>query len=234
MLWLAGFVLLATLGSSSQVTAPIVEIKPPDLDMILQRLEDTPHQDPAQSQPYKVTREYKLFRGYGQQPTSEVTAEIDFIPPGTMTYKIIKARGNSLGERIVRELLSRETDSVGRKHDTEISRANYDFVFLRRQNFGIVPEYVFAIFPKRKEKYLLRGQVWVDAASFRIRRVEGVPAKIPSFWLKDIHLTLQFAEEGGMWLPVTFDGIATIRLFGEYTLTGLNTRSSETLSDPPK
>jgi len=230
MLWLAGLIFLATPSASSQVTAPTAEIKPPDMDMILQRMEDTPHQDPAQSQPYKVTREYKLFRTYGQKPTSEVTAEIDFIPPGMMTYKIIEAKGNSLGEKIVRELLSRETDSVGRKHDTEISRVNYDFVFLRRQNFGIAPEYVLAIFPKRKEKYLLRGQIWVDATSFRIRRIEGVPAKSPSFFLKDIHITMQFAEEGGMWLPVAVDGIAVVRLFGEYTLTGLNTISSEAVS----
>ena len=80
----------------------------------------------------------------------------------------------------------------------------------------------------------MRGQIWVDESSFRIRQIEGVPAKSPSFWLKNLHITLQFAELGGMWVPVTFDGIATIRLFGEYTLAGLNTRSSESSSTVPK
>jgi len=234
MLWLSGLVLLATLASSSQITLSTAEIKPSDLDMILQRLEDIQHQDPAQSQPYEVTREYKMFRGYDKQPTSEVTAEINFVPPSMKTYKIIQAKGNSLGERMVRELLDGETESARKEHGTEVSRANYDFVFLRQQNFGVVPEYVFAIFPKRKDKFLLRGQIWVDASSFRIRQIEGVPAKSPSFWLKNLHITLQFAELGGMWVPVTFDGIATIRLFGQYTLAGLNTRSSESSSVVPK
>jgi len=157
-------------------------------------------------------------------------AEIDFVPPDKQTFKIVQARGNPWGERMVRELLERETESAMNVHRTEISRENYDFIFLRRQNFGVDPEYVFAIFPKREEKYLLRGQIWVDASSFRIRRIEGVPAKSPSFMLKNLHITLQFAELGGMWVPVTFDGIATVRLFGEYTLAGLDTLPSESLA----
>jgi hypothetical protein len=93
---------------------------------------------------------------------------------------------------------------------------------------------VLGIFPKRKEKHLLRGQIWVDASTFRIRRIEGVPARSPSFWLKDIRISLQFAELGGMWVPVTFDSIATVRFLGQYTLAGLTIRSSESTSTAPK
>jgi hypothetical protein len=67
-LFLPGFVLLGTLASSSQVTSPTDEIKSPDLNLILQRLEDTQHQEPAQARPYEVTREYKVLRGYNTQP----------------------------------------------------------------------------------------------------------------------------------------------------------------------
>jgi len=97
-----------------------------------------------------------------------------------------------------------------------------------------LPEYVLGIFPKRKDKYLLLGQIWVDATTFRIRRIEGVPAKSPSFWLKNIHITLQFAQLGGMWVPITFDAIATVRFLGQFTLAGLNIRSSESISTAPK
>ena len=88
-LWLAGFALLPTLASSSQVTSSTAEIKSPDLNLILQRLEDIQHQEPAQSRPYEVIREYKVLRGYNTQPTSEVMAQINFVPPDTKTYKII-------------------------------------------------------------------------------------------------------------------------------------------------
>jgi hypothetical protein len=151
-------VFLATVASSSQVPSPAAETKSPDLNLIMQHLEDVQHQDPAQSRPYEVTREYKVFRGYDKQ-------------------------------RIV---------------------------------------------PKRKDKYLLRGQIWVDASTFHIRRIEGVPAKSPSFWIKDIHITLQYAELKGMWVPVSFDAIATVRLLGQYTLAGLNVRATIPLFTEPK
>ena len=97
--------------------------------------------------------------------------------------------------------------------------------FLGKRISGIVPEYVLRIVPKRKDKYLLRGQIWVDANTFHIRRIEGIPAKSPSFWIKDIHITLQYAELGGMRVPVSFDAIATVRLLGQFTLAGHNIRT---------
>jgi len=232
-LWLPVFVFLATLTLLPQVPSSSTEIKPPDLDLILQRLEDVQHQNSAQSRPYEVTREYKVFRGDDKQPTSEVMAQINFVPPDIKTYKIIQARGNSRGEKMVRELLDRETESAKSGLSSEISRTNYDFFFVRRENFGDIPEYVLWIVPKRKDKKLLRGEIWVDASTFRIRRIEGVPAKSPSFWLKNIHITLQFAQLGGMWVPVTFDAVATVRLFGQYTLAGITIRSSESPSAAP-
>jgi len=232
-LWLLSIVFLATLAASSQAS-PVAEIKFPDLDLVLQRVEEVQHQDPAQSRPYEVTREYKVFRGYDKQPTSEVIAQIKFVPPDTKAYEITQVRGNSRGEKIVRELLDRETESAKKRRGSEITRMNYDFVFLREEDFGVAPEYVLRIVPKRKDKYLLRGQIWVDASTFHIRRIEGVPAKSPSFWIKDIHITLQYAELNGMWIPVSFDAIATVRLLGQFTLAGLNTRATDPLSGEPR
>ena len=121
-LWLSGFALIATLASSSQVTSSTAEIKSPDLNLILQRLEDIQHQDPTQSRPYEVIREYKVLRGDNTQPTSEVRAQINFVPPDTKTYKIVQAKGDSRGERMVRELLDRETDSAKKVHSDEVTK----------------------------------------------------------------------------------------------------------------
>src|ERR1700730_3730591 len=175
------FVFLVALALSSQMPASTPEIKFPDLSLIVQRLEDVQHQNSARSRPYEVTREYKVFRGDDKQPTSEVMTQIDFVPPDMKTYKITQARGNSRGEKMVREILDRETESAKKGPGSEISRANYDFLFVGQENFGVVPEYVLGIVPKRKDKYLLRGQIWVNASSFRIRRIEGVPAKSHPF-----------------------------------------------------
>src|SRR5690242_4578807 len=216
VLLMANAVLLA------QTQTPVIDPTAPDLDAILQSIERTQQENPAQSRPYEVTRKYKVFRANDKQPISEVTTQIRFTPPDTKTYKITQASGSPRGEKIVRAILDQETAAARKSDDNQVSRKNYDFAFLRRENFGVVPEYVLLIVPKRKAKTLLLGQIWVDATTFRIRRIEGVPAKNPSIWIKNIHITMQFAELNGAWIPISFDAIASVRLVGQYTLTGLN------------
>ena len=225
---------MATAVSSSQLPSSTAGTGSPDLGTILQRMEDVEQANPAHSQPYEVTREYKVFRGSDTQPSSEVMAQINFVPPDQKTYKITQSRGNSRGEKIVRDLLDQEIEAAKKTNRSEISRSNYDFVFLRQENFGVIPEYVLAIVPKRKDKYLLRGQIWVDPNTFRIRRIEGLPAKSPSFWIKNIHVTLEFAKLGDMWIPISFDAIGSVRLLGEFTFTGLNIREPEPIAATPK
>ncbi|MGI9071156.1 MAG: hypothetical protein ACR2JB_07515 [Bryobacteraceae bacterium] len=152
--------------------------------MLLQSLERVEQQNAACSRPYEVTRRYKAFQADDKRPTAEVTARIRFTPPHGKTFTIVQGRGNARGEKIVRDILEQETEPATAGHNRDISRVNYDFVFLRQENFGLIPEYVFRIVPKRKEKGLILGQIWVDEKMFRIRRIEGVPVKSPRCGLR--------------------------------------------------
>src|SRR4051794_24648057 len=87
--------------SQSQSTGGEARTASPDLNLILQSLERVEQQNPARSRPYEITRHYKAFRADDRQPTSEVTAQIRFIPPDRKTFKILQASGNSRGEKIV-------------------------------------------------------------------------------------------------------------------------------------
>jgi hypothetical protein len=215
--------LLVTIVSFSHSQTPTAEAKitSPDLNLVLESMERVEQHNPARSRPYEVMRQYKAFRGDDKQPTSEITAQMSFTPPSRTTFKIIQASGNPRGEKIVRNLLEQETEPATGGLNRDISRTNYEFVFLRQEKFGLIPEYVLHIVPKRKEKGLILGQIWVDAKTFRIRRIEGVPARSPSIWIKDIHITLQYAEVNEMWICVSLDAIATVRLLGRYTLAAL-------------
>jgi hypothetical protein len=79
------------------------------------------------------------------------------------TFKITEEQDNPRGKKIVNAILEQEIASAKAGHTGTISRSNYDFVFLRDQNFGAIPEYVLHIIPKRKEKGPLLGDIWVDA-----------------------------------------------------------------------
>jgi len=228
--WVAILLVAATATSLPQ-SPPVIETIAPDLDALLQSIERTQQQNLAESRPYEVARRYKVFRTRDKKPVSEVTAQIRFTPPNTKTYTIMQVSGNPRGQKIVRSILDQET--TNKSGNNQISRTNYNFAFLRRENFGAIPEYVLLIFPKRKARNLLLGQIWVDANTFRIRRIEGVPIKSPSLWIKDIHITVQFALVNGMWMPVSFDAIATVRFLGQYTLTGLNLSAADLSATTP-
>jgi len=211
-----------TLAFPHSSHAQEAEPHPPSLDLILDSLERTAEQNPALSKPYEVMREYKVFREDDPMPVSALMAQINFTPPDTKTFQITKAEGSPRGKKIVSTILKQEIDSAKDGHRGDISRSNYDFAFLREQNFGVVPEYVLHITPKRKERGLLLGDIWVDAKTFRIRQIIGVPLKNPSIWVEDLHIAVQFADVKGMWLPVSVDAIATIHFLGIYTLSGLD------------
>jgi hypothetical protein len=196
------------------------KVTEPNLNSILDSLERTAAQNQA-SRPYEVTREYKIFHGDEPKPIADVTAQINFTPPDTKTFKITDVQGRPISKTIVSGILDQEVASA-KSHQSDISRSNYDFVFLREENFGVVPEYVLHIIPKRKEKGLLLGDIWVDAKTYCIRQLIGIPLKTPSFWIKGVHLTVQFASVNGMWLPVSVDAFAKVRLLGIYSFSGLN------------
>jgi hypothetical protein len=209
------------------------QLAPPNLNSVLDSLERTGAQNPALSQPHELRREYKVFHGEDPKPMSDVTTQITFTPPDVKTFKITDAQGSAAGKKVVSAILEQEVASAKEGHQRDISRANYNFVFLREQNFGVVPEYVLHIIPKRKEKGLLLGDIWVDAKTHRIRQISGVPLKTPSFWVKDLHITVQFAEMNQMWLPVSVDAVATVRFLGTYTLSGLDLAPPITASNAP-
>jgi hypothetical protein len=220
--WLA---ILSVVLWLSSISAPHVssgaagsQAKDPDLNAIVQSLEAAEEQNPAKVRGYTVTRSYKLFHEDEREPVSQTIAEVTFVPPSTKKYDIKRSSGIARGRQMVRDIL--DLESVPAQSNSEISRRNYEFVFLQQEKLGDVPTYLLRMIPKRKEKDLLNGLVWVDTRSYRIQRIEGTPAKKPSWWLKDINITLQYTDLHGLWLPTYMKSTAVVRLAGSYLLTG--------------
>jgi len=234
--WLG--VLAIVLGVPS-VSAPQVsagqadgQANAPDLNAIVQSLEAAEQQNPAKAHGYTMTRSYKLFQGDEVEPVSQTTAEITFVPPSTKSYVIKQSSGMSRGKNLVRDIL--DLESVPSESSSEISRQNYEFVLLRQEELGGVLVYLLRMIPKRKEKNLLNGLIWVDKKTFRIQRIEGTPAKKPSWWLKNIEITLQYTDFEGLWLPTYLSSTATVRLVGSFLLTGETVGLQLSASEHPR
>jgi len=191
----------------------------PTVKAIVARMAQARVENRARFRPYVVTRSYKLFGAEQNKIKSQVIADVTFVPPNLKNYVIEKASGTGLGERIVRRILQSEAEAAKDYSATDFSPANYEFRFLHDERDGSGQRhYVLELLPKRKEKNLLRGKIWVDAGTYRIHRVEGQPAKPTSWWVREVQLVLLYGDVDGMWLQTGTEATARVRILGPHRM----------------
>jgi hypothetical protein len=168
---------------------------------------------------YQIIREYRLFGAQDSKANSEVVAEVNFRPPAFKDYRIQSSSGSSRGQQLVRRVLDRETEATSNKASSAISTENYNFDYIGEATLDGQACYLLGLKPKRKEKDLISGEVWIDKHSFFIRQIKGEVEKNPSWWLKQVHIKLVFAELQGIWMQTSMEAIADVRIVGTHTLT---------------
>jgi hypothetical protein len=170
---------------------------------------------------YQVIREYHLFGANDSSADSDVVAEVDFRPPASEHYRIQTSSGSNRGQQLVRRVLDHEVEvtSNGDQARTALNRENYDFNDIGEATLDGQPCYLLGLKPKRREKDLISGEVWVDQHSFFVRQIEGDLAKTPSWWLKKVHVKFTFADFDGTWLQTGMEAVADVRIVGPHTLT---------------
>ena len=212
--WLFFLYLVAAGAGASAQTRQTV----PALETIIARMAQARDENQARFRSYTVTRDYKFFGKERDTTRSQVIAAVIFVPPDLKNYAIQQTNGTGLGERVVRRMLASEAEIAKDYVSTDFSAANYDFRFIREEEVSGQRCYVLELFPRRKDGHLLRGNIWVDATTYLLRRTEGEPAKIPSWWLRDVRMALLYGDVSGMWLQTALEATATVRILGPYTM----------------
>ena len=190
----------------------------PDLTALLKRMTQAQSENRARTKAYSVTREYKVFGADANRPRTEVVAKVNFLPPNVKSYDIDQSTGG-MGEKVIRHILDHEVDATRDPRGMMVNEQNYSFDFLDDDALNGQPCYRLKITPKHERKDLLKATLWVDKDSYQIVRLEGDPVKSPSFWVKDVHLVLEFADVAGMWLQTETNAMARLRFGGEYKIT---------------
>jgi outer membrane lipoprotein-sorting protein len=205
---------------SGQTQSPV-----PTNEIIVAEMVQAQAENRTRFRPYMVTRDYKLFDGGNHQEAKfRVVAEITFVPPDSKEYIIQDKNGSGWGEKIVRKMLDGEMAFSKDSGSTDITRDNYDFLFVREDNLKGQRCYVLELLPRRKVKNLLRGTIWVDAHTYLLHRVEGEPAKSPSWWLRDVRIVLLYGYVGEMWLQTSSEATANVRILGPSTMVSQDVR----------
>lgn len=170
---------------------------------------------------YTGTREYELRNDKDQISAREIL-RVEFRAPDTKNFETVSEEGSKWIRKFVfHGLISSESEAAsGREHrDSSITPLNYSFRYLGEQHLDGNPCFVVYATPKRVDKYLFEGTVWIDARDFAVARIDGHPAKNPSFWIKRVNWVRQYGRVGDFWLPLQDETYTEIKIFGKKKLT---------------
>lgn len=170
---------------------------------------------------YTAVRRYVLEnQRYHKQ--AEMLVRITCLQDGSKQFETLSATGwGGARKHVFTRLLEAETEASrpGVRERSRIIPENYAFEMVRAEYVDGRPAYVMVIAPKTPNKYLMQGRIWIDAEDYAIVRIEGKPAKNPSFWIKSVHFVHNYEKRESFWFPVSDRSVTDARIFGSTEVT---------------
>jgi len=165
---------------------------------------------------YSVVQHYR-FGNTESGKTAEMTVRMSCSPDGVKTSEILSESGSAfVRSHILRKMIEAETEASlkGERRENRFSPENYESRLIRTEIWEGRESYVLEVNPRKPSKFSIRGRIWVDAADFAIARIEGQPARSPSFWVRSATVDLRYGRTGRFWLPYLNRSVAQARIFG--------------------
>jgi hypothetical protein len=191
-------------------------------DQIVARVAERNKERAANLKGYTSKRSYHLlYKGFPGTKEAEMVLEARFDAPSSKQFQVVSESGSKyIINKVFRRLLTGEQEALNRdnQQETAMTTENYEFRLEREERENDHHYYVLHAQPKRKNKFLFRGLVWIDANDFAVARIEAEPAKSPSFWISKTAIEHRYVKVGDFWLPAKNISKTDVRLGGEATL----------------
>lgn len=213
------------------------DISLPTAGEVVERMVQRDAQRQILTQGYAGMRRYVLEND-GMHKHAEMLVRVNGDSDGTKHFEILSEQGWKAAQKhVLRKMLESEsqTSAPEARKKTRLCSDNYEF-----QMVGLVagdrPAYAIDVKPKRNDKLLFEGRIWVDTEDYALVRAEGNPAKNPSFWTKHVHFVHNYEKQGGFWFPLSTESVTDARIFGRTDLTieyfDYKANATQTADDP--
>jgi hypothetical protein len=170
---------------------------------------------------YSDQRTYQVTDTTGKVRAQE-TGQMEYRAPNRKTFAATSESGSGLVRRLVlNPLIASEIETASGKqhHDSSITPANYIFELLGEQQVGLYRCFVVQAKPKRLDKYLFEGKVWIDTEDYAVVRIAGHPAKKLSFWIERADFVREYQKIDGFWLLQKDETLVQVKMYGKKVLT---------------
>lgn len=218
--------LVFAMGAYAQ-TAPLTT------DEVVARMVNMDAQRTARNQAYRSIRHYAVdYRGFPSDKHAEMTVQVAVNPPEKELVIVSESGSKLLLDRVLHKLVEteREAASGNSRHETKLTPENYKFELLGTDDLEGRRCYVLQVNPKRDNKLLYKGTVWVDADDFAVKQIMAKPAKNPSFWISSVQIQHEYEKLGDVWLPRSNRSTSKSR-FGGHALLTINYEQYELLGN---
>lgn len=116
------------------------------------------------------------------------------------SYEVISRSGSPvIQSHVFDPLLEAEVETSKQGGGELLTRENYTFRLLKQDTFAGRPCFVLETDPKRKDRRLLKGRIWVDSEDFGVVHMEGKPSDSLSFWVGRPLIVQDFTKASGYW-----------------------------------
>jgi hypothetical protein len=208
-------VVLSTVTSASSQAGDSL----PSSDELVARMLRRDLERRSESTGYTALRRYAAVN---HDRHAEMLVRVDCFSDGVKQFTILSEKGSgSIRKHVFYKMLSEESEASRRdtRDSSRITPANYRFAIVGQETLDSGPAYVMAIIPKTENRYLIDGRIWVDAKDYSIVRIEGQPARNPSFWVHDVHFVHTYQKVGQFWFASATRSTSEVRIFGHSELT---------------
>jgi hypothetical protein len=165
--------------------------------------------------PYRATRRLEAKNGGS---VGWLEAATEYAPASGFRYTITTEGGSgSIRDRVLKAILDGEREAIARGEmaRSALAPCNYEFQANGVDEHGLAK---VLLSPKRKERVLVNGAMFLRPVDGELVRVQGRLAKSPSFWVKTVDIIRTYERIGGAVMPVALETTAQVRMFGTATL----------------
>jgi hypothetical protein len=190
-------------------------------DQIIEKMLERNRLRNEQLQRYSVVRTYEI-RNLEGKLAAQTVVRVEYQAPETKTFQKTSEKGSGIVRHLVFDRLLEsegEASSYREHHSSAITTENYAFTPAGEESVGAYHCFVLEVTPKRRDKYLFEGKVWIDATDFAIVKIAGHPAKKPSFWVNRADFVRQYQRIDGFWLPLRDETSVEVRIYGRKLFT---------------
>jgi hypothetical protein len=170
---------------------------------------------------YTAGRLYRVSAP-GGKIHAQIEGRMQFEAPESKSFVTRPEAGSAIVRHLaLKPLIASEIGAARGKdhHDSAITPANYTLELIGEDKVRTHPCYVLRASPKRADKYLFEGKIWIDKHDFAVARIEGHPAANLSFWIKRADFVRDYEKVAGFWLPLKDETVVQVRMYGKKILT---------------